>query len=87
VFLAERGWNVVMLEKGGFFRAEDFSQREEEAMAAFNGGAASIRQPTIPCSSTTRKLWAGARSTTGVIPSARRTIDSCAGAMSAASIG
>jgi choline dehydrogenase-like flavoprotein len=37
VFLAERGWNVVMLEKGGFFRAEDFSQREEEAMAAFNG--------------------------------------------------
>jgi choline dehydrogenase-like flavoprotein len=37
VYLAERGWNVVMLEKGGFFRAEDFSQREEEAMAAFNG--------------------------------------------------
>jgi choline dehydrogenase-like flavoprotein len=36
-YLAERGWNVVMLEKGGFFRAEDFSQREEEAMAAFNG--------------------------------------------------
>ncbi|HSL71407.1 MAG TPA: GMC family oxidoreductase N-terminal domain-containing protein [Longimicrobiales bacterium] len=36
-FLAERGWNVVMLEKGGFFRAEDFSQREEDAMAAFNG--------------------------------------------------
>ncbi len=36
-YLAERGWNVVMLEKGGFFRAEDFSQREEDAMAAFNG--------------------------------------------------
>ncbi|MGQ0562600.1 MAG: GMC family oxidoreductase N-terminal domain-containing protein [Gemmatimonadota bacterium] len=36
-YLAERGWRVVMLEKGGFFRAEDFSQREEEAMAAFNG--------------------------------------------------
>jgi choline dehydrogenase-like flavoprotein len=36
-YLAERGWNVVMVEKGGFFRAHDFSQREEEAMAAFNG--------------------------------------------------
>lgn len=36
-YLAERGWDVVLLEKGGFFRAEDFSQREEEAMAAFNG--------------------------------------------------
>lgn len=36
-YLAERGWDVVMLEQGGFFRAEDFSQREEEAMAAFNG--------------------------------------------------
>lgn len=36
-YLAERGWDVVMLDKGGFFRAEDFSQREEEAMAAFNG--------------------------------------------------
>lgn len=36
-YLAERGWNVVMLEKGGFFRAEDFTQREEEAMGAFNG--------------------------------------------------
>src|SRR5690606_14734511 len=36
-YLADRGWDVVMLEKGGFFRAEDFSQREEEAMAAFNG--------------------------------------------------
>jgi len=36
-FLADRGWNVVMVEKGGFFRAEDFSQREEEAMADFNG--------------------------------------------------
>ncbi|MGH7554438.1 MAG: GMC family oxidoreductase N-terminal domain-containing protein [Longimicrobiales bacterium] len=37
VYLAERGWDVVMLEKGGFFRAENFSQREDEAMAAFNG--------------------------------------------------
>jgi choline dehydrogenase-like flavoprotein len=37
VYLAERGWDVVMLERGGFFRAEDFSQREEEAMGAFNG--------------------------------------------------
>ncbi|MCI0435610.1 MAG: GMC family oxidoreductase [Gemmatimonadetes bacterium] len=36
-YLAERGWDVVMLEKGGFFRAEDFSQREEDAMAGFNG--------------------------------------------------
>lgn len=36
-YLAERGWNVVMVERGGFFRAEDFSQREEEAMADFNG--------------------------------------------------
>ena len=36
-YLAERGWDVVMVERGGFFRAEDFSQREEEAMAAFNG--------------------------------------------------
>jgi choline dehydrogenase-like flavoprotein len=36
-YLAERGWNVVMVEKGGFFRAEDFSQREEDAMADFNG--------------------------------------------------
>ncbi len=36
-YLAERGWDVVMLEKGGFFRAEDFSQREEDAMADFNG--------------------------------------------------
>jgi choline dehydrogenase-like flavoprotein len=36
-YLADRGWDVVMLEKGGFFRAEDFSQREEEALAAFNG--------------------------------------------------
>lgn len=37
VYLAERGWDVVMVEKGGFFRAEDFSQREEEALGAFNG--------------------------------------------------
>jgi choline dehydrogenase-like flavoprotein len=36
-YLADRGWDVVMLEKGGFFRAEDFSQREEEALADFNG--------------------------------------------------
>ncbi|MEO5509685.1 MAG: FAD-binding protein, partial [Longimicrobiales bacterium] len=36
-YLAERGTNVVMVEKGGFFRAEDFSQREETAMADFNG--------------------------------------------------
>ena len=36
-YLAERGWNVVMVEKGGFYRAEDFSQREEDAMADFNG--------------------------------------------------
>lgn len=36
-YLAERGWDVVMLEKGGFYRAEDFSQREEEAMADLNG--------------------------------------------------
>ena len=36
-YLADRGWDVVMLERGGFFRAEDFTQREDEAMAAFNG--------------------------------------------------
>ncbi len=36
-YLAERGWNVVMVEKGGFFRAEDFTQREEDAMGDFNG--------------------------------------------------
>ena len=36
-YLAERGWDVVMVEKGGFFRAEDFSQREQDGMAAFNG--------------------------------------------------
>ena len=36
-YLAERGWDVVMVEKGGFFRAEDFTQREEEALGAFNG--------------------------------------------------
>lgn len=35
--LTTGGWDVVMVEKGGFFRAEDFSQREEEALAAFNG--------------------------------------------------
>lgn len=37
VYLAERGWDVVMLEKGGFYRAEDFTQREEDGMADFNG--------------------------------------------------
>lgn len=36
-YLAERGWKVVMLEKGGFWRAQDFTQREEDAMADFNG--------------------------------------------------
>jgi choline dehydrogenase-like flavoprotein len=36
-FLAERGWDVVMVEKGAFLRAEEFSQREEEAMGDFNG--------------------------------------------------
>ena len=36
-YLAERGWNVVMLEKGGFFRAEDFTQREDDALGDFNG--------------------------------------------------
>jgi choline dehydrogenase-like flavoprotein len=36
-YLAERGWDVVMVDRGGFFRAEDFTQREENAMADFNG--------------------------------------------------
>jgi choline dehydrogenase-like flavoprotein len=36
-YLAERGWDVVMVEKGGFHRAEEFSQREEDAMGDFNG--------------------------------------------------
>ncbi|MEX1184062.1 MAG: GMC family oxidoreductase [Gemmatimonadota bacterium] len=36
-YLAERDWDVVMIEKGGFFRAEDFSQREDDAMRDFNG--------------------------------------------------
>ena len=36
-YLAERGWDVVMLDRGGFFRADDFTQREEDAMADFNG--------------------------------------------------
>jgi choline dehydrogenase-like flavoprotein len=36
-YLAERGWDVVMVERGGFFRAEDFTQREDDAMAGFNG--------------------------------------------------
>jgi choline dehydrogenase-like flavoprotein len=37
VYLAERGWDVVMLEKGGFWRAQDFTQLEQDAMADFNG--------------------------------------------------
>ena len=37
VYLAERGWRVVILEKGGFYRAEDFTQREQDGMADFNG--------------------------------------------------
>src|SRR5690606_6340447 len=36
-YLAARGWDVVMVERGGFFRAEDFSQLEDEALPAFNG--------------------------------------------------
>ncbi len=36
-YLSERGWDVVMLDKGGFFRARDFTQREHDAMVAFNG--------------------------------------------------
>jgi choline dehydrogenase-like flavoprotein len=36
-YLSDRGWDVVMLEKGGFFRAEDFTQREEDALGDFNG--------------------------------------------------
>jgi choline dehydrogenase-like flavoprotein len=36
-YLSERGWDVVMLDRGGFFRAEDFTQREQDAMVAFNG--------------------------------------------------
>jgi choline dehydrogenase-like flavoprotein len=36
-YLSERGWDVVMLDKGGFFRAADFTQREHDAMVAFNG--------------------------------------------------
>ena len=36
-YLADRGWDVVMLEKGGFFRAEAFSQDERDGMADFNG--------------------------------------------------
>jgi choline dehydrogenase-like flavoprotein len=36
-YLAERGWRVVMLERGGFFRAEDFTQREADAFGDFNG--------------------------------------------------
>lgn len=36
-FLADRGWDVVMVERGAFLRAEDFTQREEDAMADFNG--------------------------------------------------
>ena len=36
-YLADRGVDVVMLDRGGFFRAEDFHQREREAMGEFNG--------------------------------------------------
>lgn len=36
-YLAERGWKVAMIEKGGFFTAQDFTQREQDAMADFNG--------------------------------------------------
>lgn len=36
-YLVERGWDVVVVEQGGFFRAEDFSQLEDEALPAFNG--------------------------------------------------
>jgi choline dehydrogenase-like flavoprotein len=36
-YLAERGWKIIMLDKGAFLRAEDFTQREEDAMADFNG--------------------------------------------------
>ena len=36
-YLADHGVDAVMLEKGGFFRAEDFSQHEREAMGDFNG--------------------------------------------------
>lgn len=36
-YLSERGWDVVMLDKGGFFRAEDFTQLEHDAMVDFNG--------------------------------------------------
>ncbi|HSH45910.1 MAG TPA: GMC family oxidoreductase N-terminal domain-containing protein, partial [Longimicrobiales bacterium] len=36
-YLAERGHDVVMVDRGGFYRAEDFSQREREGMADFNG--------------------------------------------------
>ena len=31
-YLSERGWDVVMLDKGGFFQAHDFTQREDEMM-------------------------------------------------------
>lgn len=36
-YLSDRGHDVVMLDRGGFFRAEDFHQREREAMGEFNG--------------------------------------------------
>ena len=36
-YLSDRGADVVMLDRGGFFRAEDFHQREREAMGEFNG--------------------------------------------------
>ena len=36
-YLSDRGRDVVMVDRGGFFRAEDFHQREREAMGEFNG--------------------------------------------------
>ncbi len=36
-YLAERGWDVVMVERGGFHTAESFTQDERGAMAEFNG--------------------------------------------------
>lgn len=36
--LAEAGARVVVLEKGGFYTAEDFSQREEDMLGKIEGG-------------------------------------------------
>jgi choline dehydrogenase-like flavoprotein len=36
--LAEAGARVVVLEKGGFYTADDFSQREDEMMTRIEGG-------------------------------------------------